>query len=65
MAQVDISSILEYYEDDLARALERAVKHALPGADFNRGRLFTAFLRAIENDIGQWESVPDQYVVSE
>lgn len=62
MAQVNVSGILEYFDEDMSIALERAVRREIPAAQFDRRRLLRALLEEIENQIGEWESVSDQFV---
>ena len=64
MAQVNVSGILEYFDEDVMIALERAISHEIPGAQFDRNRLLNALVEEIANQLDIWPYVSDEYVVA-
>jgi hypothetical protein len=62
MAQVRIDEVIDYLSQEITKALEDAVRDAIPGATFDRNRLFREFSRAVYRHCSNWENVPDQYV---
>lgn len=62
MARIKIESILESLDTDLRIALGRAVRKAIPDAEFNDSQLYRAFVREADRACSTWETVPDHYV---
>lgn len=62
MVRINIESVVEGLDYDLKRALEAAVKEAIPGAEVNRNTLFRAFRRAVGRKCSTWVTVPDSCV---
>jgi len=62
MARVKIEEIIYHLDRDMKRALEIAVNEEIPNAQFDRNRLFKAFLRGVRRKCGTWENVPSHYV---
>jgi len=62
VAEVEIEEIVDHLSNEMARALEQAVKEVLPDVEFDRRTLFRAFKRAVRRKCNTWEEVPDQHV---
>lgn len=62
MARVKIEEIVEHLRSEMRGALEDAVTHVLPKAQFDSHDLFREFRRAVGRKCGTWETVPDSYV---
>jgi hypothetical protein len=62
MAQIKIEDIVDHLDSEMKRALEDAVKRVIPGAEFDRDRLFQEFRQAVYQHCSIWENVPDRFV---
>jgi hypothetical protein len=62
MARVNPEKILEYLGQDLRGALEKAVRAAIPGAEFDSRALYSAFTREAGKACASYEQVPDSCV---
>jgi hypothetical protein len=62
LARIKIEDVIDSLDHDIKKALEVAVKQVIPGAQFNTGVLFKAFVRAVGRKCNTWERVPDSYV---
>ncbi|MBA3707350.1 MAG: hypothetical protein H0W83_00855 [Planctomycetes bacterium] len=62
MARVHPEKILEYLGQELRPALEKAVKAAVPGAEFDARALYAGFLREVAKSYPSYEQVPDSCV---
>ncbi|MCA0850864.1 hypothetical protein [Salipiger thiooxidans] len=62
MARIKIEEVIQHLDHDMKRALEAAVRETIPDAQFDRQRLFKAFVRKVRLKCNTWESVPDNYV---
>lgn len=64
MSRIKLEETLEYLYDDIQPSLAKAVKEVLPGAEFESGKLFRAFLKEIGRRQRDWVSVPSKFVDS-
>jgi hypothetical protein len=62
MARIKFFRIVEHLDDDIARALEDALRDVAPNANVDRQTLFRAFSRAVDRQFSLWSRVPDRYV---
>jgi hypothetical protein len=62
MARVKIEDVIESLDYGIKRALRDAVNATIPGAQFDTGSLFRAFVREVGRKCNTWESVSDSYV---
>ncbi len=62
MARVNPQKIVDHLSNELRRALEKAVRDTLPGAEFDAHALFKAFSREVERCCSAFEQVPDSCV---
>jgi len=62
MAKIKLEDIVEHLDSEIKRALDYAVKHTLPDAEFNKQTLYRKFVRGIERYSSTWENVPDHCV---
>lgn len=62
MARVKIVEVLEHLDHDLKRAMEDAVRAALPEAEIDRNVLFREFLKSVRRKCSDWETVPNHAV---
>ena len=62
MAKVKMEELVDHLSTEMRRALEMAVREAVPNAEFDPYALFRAFKRAVGRKCSTWESVPDQYI---
>jgi hypothetical protein len=61
VARVKIEDIIGELESPLSRALENALRKAIPDAEFSRRSLFKAFKREVGRKCSTWERVRDNY----
>ena len=62
MARVKVQEIVNHLSAQMRRALEDAVREALPNSEIDAHRLFRAFRRAVGRKCKTWELVPDSCV---
>jgi hypothetical protein len=62
MAEVKIEEVVDHLSSDMRRALEEAVREAIPGAVFDSSALCQSFIRAVGRACHTWEKIPDKYV---
>ena len=62
MAEVDMQGMLESYRDEFAGVLEAAVKAVAPEVVVDRGELFEAFRKAMEDSQSRWMYLADDYI---
>jgi hypothetical protein len=62
MARIHPEKILEHLGQDLRKALEKVVREAIPGAQFDPRALYTAFTREAGKAYQGYEQVPDSCV---
>jgi len=65
MARVKIEDIVDHLNSEMRRALEDAVKRAVPDAHFDAYQLFREFRKAVGRKCSTWENVPDHFVEKE
>jgi hypothetical protein len=62
MAHVQIEQIVDHLSHEMRRALQDAIREALPNVRVDAHALFRSFSRAVGRKCNTWEQVPDQYV---
>ena len=62
MAQIKLNVVIERLDYKLKTALEEAVINAIPGAEFDKDKLWLEFVRAVNKKCSIWAPVPDSYV---
>lgn len=62
MARIKFFRVVEHLEDEIARALEHAVREVAPDLNVDRQTLFRAFSTAVDEGFSQWSRIPDRYV---
>ncbi len=62
MARVNPEKIIDHLAPDMRRVLEKVVREAIPGAEFDARALFTAFTREVGKSFSMFEQVPDSCV---
>jgi hypothetical protein len=62
MARVNPEKIIDHLGHELRRALEKAVKDTIPGAEFDAATLFKAFTREVGKSCSPFEQVPDSCI---
>lgn len=62
MAEVNISLVLRSLENDLRRAMTRAVQEGRQGVKVGPDELLRAFIDAAQIECGGFRTVPDAYV---
>ena len=61
MTQVNVEDILEHLDSDIRPALAEAVEVVLDASDVDDQELYDAFLAALCQRLGTWETVPDDF----
>jgi hypothetical protein len=62
MARIRIEDIIAHLDREMSQALEAAVRHTLPTAQFDSSQLYEAFSWAVRRLCRTWETVPDRLV---
>ncbi len=63
MARVNPEKIVNHLSQEMQRALDKAVRENIPGAEFDPRVLFSAFRREVGKACAQYEQVPDDCVM--
>ncbi len=64
MARIKLEETLEQLYDDIQPSLAEAVKELIPDAEFESGKLFRAFLKAVGKRQHDWVRIPDNLIDS-
>ncbi len=64
MARIKLEEALEYLYDDIQPSLAEAVKEFFPKTEFESGRLFRAFLKAVGRRQRDWVNLPGKLIDS-
>jgi hypothetical protein len=62
MTKIRVDGVVDELKPQLLRALQDAVRSAVPEVSFDEYQLFTEFKRAIVRRCATWESIPNEYL---
>ncbi|HTW58714.1 MAG TPA: hypothetical protein VMD99_11315 [Terriglobales bacterium] len=62
MARVRIEDVVHHLDSEFKKALDDTMAKFAPNVSYNRGDLFSFFLKRVYSHCSAWENVPDSCV---